>query len=60
MFKIRIWYDETIGIEDVTEAVEIIYINSGKHICCLLDNQTIEKFITTFVINMVFQHVDSS
>ena len=57
MFKIRIIYDETIDKEDVPEAVGILCINRRKYIGCSLDNQKIEKFITPFVTNMVFQHI---
>ena len=60
MFKIRIIYDETIGIEDVTESVGIMCINCGKFIFCLLDNQTIKTFITPFVVNMVLHLVGLS
>ena len=34
-----------------------MYINCGKSIGCLLDNQKIEDFITPFATNMVFQHI---
>ena len=37
-----------------------MYIDCGKTISCLLDNQPIEKFITAFVTNMVFQHAGLS
>ena len=57
MFKIRISYDEIIVHKYVLNAVGIMYINFGKSICFLLDNKTIEKFITTFVTNMVFHNV---
>ena len=50
----------TIFIEDVPEAVGIMYTNCGKIIGCLLDNKTIETLITPFVTNMVFQHVGLS
>ena len=57
MFKISIWYDDTIGLEDVPEAVGIICINSGKRIGCLLENKTMENFITPFVTNIMFRNV---
>ena len=57
MFKIRIWYDEIIGHEDVSEAFGIMCIDCGKNIGCSLDNQMIENFITNFLTNIVFQHV---
>ena len=60
MFKIRIWYDERIGNEDVPEAVGIMRINCGKIIVFSLDNQIIEHFMNTFVTNIVFQHVGLS
>ena len=60
MFKIVIWYDETISIEDVPEAVGIMCIDCGKSIGCSLDNQTMEKFITPFVPNMLFQNLGLS
>ena len=60
MFNIRIWYDNTIGIEDVPEAFGIMFINSVNIIGCLLDNQMIENFTTTFVKNIVFHHVGLS
>ena len=34
MFKIKIIYDETIDIKDVSEFIGIIYINCGKSIGC--------------------------
>ena len=49
MLKIRIWYNETIVTNSVPYYVGIKCINCEKTICCLLDNQTIEKFITPFV-----------
>ena len=60
MFKTRIWYDESIGNEDIPEAVGIMRINCGKSIGCSLDNQIIEHFMTPFVTNTVFQHVGLS
>ena len=57
MLNICIWYDETIVTKIVPYAVRILCINCGKYIGCLLDNQKIENFITTFVTNMVFQNV---
>ena len=60
MFNISTFYDVTIVIEDVPEYVGIMYINCGKTIGYLLNNQTIENFITTFFKNMVLQHVDLS
>ena len=60
MFKIRIFYDETIGIEDVPEWIGIMCTSCGKIIGCSLDNQTIENFVTTFVTNRLFQHVGLS
>ena len=60
MFNIRIWYDNTIGIEDVPEAFGIMFINSVNIIGCLLENQMIENFTTTFVKNIVFQNVGLS
>ena len=56
MFNIRLWYDETIAKEYVPYSVRIMCINCGKNIGCLIDNQTIEVFITPFVTNMVFQN----
>ena len=41
MFKIRIWYDDTIAAKNSPEAVGIKYINCGKHIGCSLENQAI-------------------
>ena len=35
-------------------------INCGKSIGCLLENQTIENFITPFVTNIVFHNVGLS
>ena len=46
-----------MGIEDFLEAVGIICINCGNIIVCLLENQTIEKFITPFFTEMAFPHV---
>ena len=60
MFKIRIWYDDTTVTENFPVAIEVIFINSGKIIVCLLDNQPIENFITPFVTKMVFYHVGLS
>ena len=60
MFKIKTRYDQSIVYKHVTYAVGIIYTNVGKTIGCLLDNQTIENCITTFVKNMVFQYVGLS
>ena len=60
MFKISIWYDESIGRKDIPEDVAIIYINCGKIIGFLLDNQTIENFITPFVANIVLRYVGLS
>ena len=60
MFKIRIWYYDTIGLEYFPEYVGIICINCGKIIGCSLDNQMIEDFITPFVINMVPHNVGLS
>ena len=57
MFNIRIWYDNTIGIEDVPEDFGIMFINSVNIIGCLLDNQRIEDFIIPFVTNIVFQNI---
>ena len=57
MFKIRIIYDDAIDNKGVSEAVGIMYINFGKLIGCLLDNQNIEYFITPFVTNMVFHNI---
>ena len=59
MLKIKIIYDETIDKEYFQESVGIMYINFGKSIGCLLDNQKIEYFITPSVTNMVFQHIGS-
>ena len=60
IFKIRIWYYETIVAENVLDAVGITWINCGKTIGCSLENKKIEDFITTFVTNMVFQNVGLS
>ena len=60
MFKIRILYDEIIGLEDVPEYVRIMCITCGKIISGSFENQNIENFITIFFINMVFQHVHLS
>ena len=60
MFKIIILYDDIIGLEDVPEDVGIMCINCVESIDFLLDNQTIEKSITPFVTNMVFQNVGLS
>ena len=60
MFKISIIYDDTIDDEDVPEAVGIMCIDCGKSIGCSLDNQTMEKFITPFVPNMLFQNLGLS
>ena len=60
MFKISIWYDETIVTIFFPYSVRIMCINSGKTIGCLLENQTIENFINIFVTNMVFRHVGLS
>ena len=57
MFKFRIWYDETIVKENSPNDVGILCINCGKTIVCLLDNKTIEDFITIFVTNIVFHHI---
>ena len=59
MFKIMIWYDETIVHEDALDAVGIMYINCGNTIGCLLDNQPIKYLITPFE-KMVFQHAGLS
>ena len=60
MFKIRIWYDDIIGHKYIPEAVGIMCINCVKSIGCYLDKQTIEKLITPFVTNMVFQNLGLS
>ena len=60
MFKITIWYDETINHKDVPESVGIMYINCVKVIMFWLDNKTIENFITTFVTNIMFHNVGLS
>ena len=60
MSNINIWYDETIVARIVLDDVEIICINCVKTIGCLLENETIENFITTFVTNIVFQNVGLS
>ena len=60
IFKINIWYDETIVEENVTDTVGIMCINSGKIIGCLLDNQPMEDFINPFVTNVMFQHFSLS
>ena len=60
MLKIGILYDEAIVAKKFPDDVGIMYINCGKTIGYLLDNQTIENFITTFFKNMVLQHVDLS
>ena len=54
MFKIRILYNDTIGLEYVPEYVGIMHSNCGKIISCSLDNQHTEKCITSFFTNMVF------
>ena len=51
MFKIRIWYDDTLVTKNVQCAPFV------KTIGFSLDNFSIENFITTFVTNMVFQNV---
>ena len=48
MFKIGIFYDETIGIEYASESAGIMCINYEKHIGCSLYNQTIEDFTNKF------------
>ena len=48
MFKIRILYNDTIGLEYVPEYVGIMHSNCGKIISCSLDNQHTEKCITSF------------
>ena len=58
--KIRICYDDTIVTNNVTDAVGIQLIDSRKTSVCLLDNQIIEEFITTFFTKMVFQNVGLS
>ena len=60
MFKISIWYDETIATKNVPYFVRINYINCGGNIGCLLENQAIQNFITPFVTNMVFHNVGLS
>ena len=60
MFKIRVLYDETIGIGDVPESVVIMCINPGKFIGCSFDNQMLKDFIVPFVLNMVLQNVGLS
>ena len=60
MFHINIQYHEIIGPEYIPYTVVIMCINCDKSTGCLLDNQTIETFITIFVINMVLQHVGLS
>ena len=57
MFKISVLYYDTIATKQLPEYVGIKYINCGKTIVCLLDNQTIEKFTTPFVKNRLFQIV---
>ena len=47
-------------MKKIPYAIGIKCINCGKTIGCLLYNQTIEKFITTFVTNTVFQNVSLS
>ena len=54
MFKISIWYDETIATKNVPYFVRINYINCGGNIGCLLENQAIEQFMTPFAKNTVF------
>ena len=60
MFKINVWYDDTIGNKDLPKAVGIMYTDFGKIIGCLLYNQAIENSKTTFVTNMVFHNVGLS
>ena len=57
VLNIRIIYDDTFDNKYVPESVGIICINCGKFIGCLLDNKNIEKSITSFVTNMVFQNI---
>ena len=60
MFKIIIWYDETIANKIVLDADGINYINSGKTIGCLLVSQMIENFFTSFATIILFHHVGLS
>ena len=53
MFKIRLWYDDSIVHEDAPDADRIMYINCGKTVGFSLENQPIEDFITFFVTNAV-------
>ena len=50
-------YDDIIDNKDVPEAIGIMCIKCGKSTGCLLDNQYIYDFITTFVTSMVFQNI---
>ena len=54
MFKIRIWYYDTIVPNNVPDDVGVKFVNFGKTIGCLLENKSIENFITTSVTNIVF------
>ena len=60
MFKIMIFYDEKIGHKYFPEYVRIMCVYCGKVIGFLLDNQTIENFVNTFVTNILFQNVGLS
>ena len=53
MFKIGIWCDETIGNEDVIEAIGTMCINCGE-ILFFVRQSNYRKIITPFVTNMVF------
>ena len=56
MFKISIWYDNSIVCKDVPDAVGIMCINYGKTICCEIYKRQIKYCITPFVTNMLFRN----
>ena len=60
MFNISILHDEIIVQKNIPYYVVMMCINSVKAVGCSLENQTIEKFITFFVRNMVFRNVGLS
>ena len=57
MFKIRIWYGMDNVKENAPYDIGIKYISCDNIFGCEFENQTVKGVITTFVTNMVFQHV---
>ena len=53
MFSIRIWGND----RDEPDAIGIQCNNFKKENCYTIQNITVNKFITPFVVNIVFRHI---